>query len=206
MTTLTFTAIILALINSIIVNNVILSKTYGICPFLGVSTKVKSAVGMGAAVTAVLVVAAALTYPLYRGLLETLNITYMQIIAFILVIASIVQLVEMVLKKFSKGLYKALGVYLPLITTNCAVLGVAQDNIVNTANYSFWSGYLYSVVVAFGTGLGFLLVMFLFSTIRTRLETANTSKAFKGVPLAFITAGLLALAFMGFNGLFSIFA
>lgn len=194
-----FATLIISFISAILMNNVILMQTLGICPFLGVSKKVSSAVGMGAAVTFVLVIATALTWPLYHLVLAKLNIAYMDTIVFILVIASIVQLVEMVIKKVSAPLYKALGVYLPLITTNCCVLGVAQGNISN--GYGFGQ----SLIVATATGLGFLLVMFIFSTIRGRLDSANTTPAFKGVPVALITAGLLALAFMGFSGMFSIF-
>lgn len=191
--------LIISFISAILMNNVILMQTLGICPFLGVSKKVSSAVGMGAAVTFVLVIATAITWPIYHLILEKLEISYMDTIVFILVIASIVQLVEMVIKKTSKGLYKALGVYLPLITTNCCVLGVAQGNISNGYNYGE------SLLIALATGLGFLLVMFLFSTIRGRLDSGNSAKSFKGAPLALITAGLLALAFMGFSGMFSVF-
>lgn len=192
--------LIISFISAILMNNVILMQTLGICPFLGVSKKVSSAVGMGAAVTFVLVIATALTWPIYHLILAKLDIAYMDTIVFILVIASIVQLVEMVIKKTSKGLYKALGVYLPLITTNCCVLGVAQGNISNGYNYG------QSLLIALATGLGFLLVMFLFSTIRGRLDSGNATKSFKGAPLALITAGLLALAFLGFSGMFSVFS
>ena len=186
---------ILAILSSMLINNVLLMQFLGICPFLGVSKKISSAVGMSAAVIFVMMVASIITYPLYFYILKPLEIAYLDTICFIVVIATLVQIVELVLKKFSKALYKSLGIYLPLITTNCAILGVAQSNISNAT--SFFN----AITISLGTGLGFALVMVLFSAIRERLESADIPKAFKGVPIALITAGLLALAFMGLTGL-----
>lgn len=190
-----FLAFILGIVNAMLINNVTLSRFYGICPFLGVSKKPSSAVGMGAAVVFVIVIAAAVCWPIYNYVLVPANIAFMDTLVYILVIASLVQLVEMIIKKYSPGLYSALGVYLPLITTNCAVLGVAQENSNNA--YDF----LTSMGNAIGTSLGFALVIFLFSTIRIRMESSNTPKAFKGIPIALITAFIMALAFMGIKGM-----
>ncbi len=187
-------AFFLAIVNSMLINNVTLSRFYGICPFLGVSKKTSSALGMGVAVTFVIVLAAAICWPIYQ-LLSYCHIAYMDTITFILVIASIVQLVEMFIKKFSPSLYKALGVYLPLITTNCAVLGVAQGN--SSQGLSFGA----SMAEAIGTGLGFALVIYIFSCIRYRLDAANVPKAFKGIPIALATAALMSLAFLGLTGM-----
>ncbi len=187
-------AFLLGVTNAMLINNVTLSRFYGVCPFLGVSKKTSSALGMGLAVTFVIVLAAAICWPIYQ-LLDYCNITYMDTITYILVIASIVQLVEMFIKKFSISLYKSLGVYLPLITTNCAVLGVAQGN--SSQGLSFGM----SMAEAIGTGLGFTLVIFLFSCIRYRLEASNIPKAFKGIPIALITAALMSLAFLGLSGM-----
>ena len=162
--------------------------------FLGVSKKSSSALGMGAAVTFVIVLAAAICWPIYQ-LLDYCDIAYMDTITYILVIASIVQLVEMFIKKFSPALYKALGVYLPLITTNCAVLGVAQGNSSQGLNFA------QSMAEAIGTGLGFALVIFIFSCIRYRLDASNVPKAFKGIPIALATAALMSLAFLGLSGM-----
>ncbi|WP_281627540.1 RnfABCDGE type electron transport complex subunit A [Traorella massiliensis] len=178
-----------------IINNIILTRFLGMCPFLGVSKKVDSALGMGAAVTFVIFVSSIVTYTLYYQVLEPAGLEYMDLITFILVIAAFVQLVEMIIKKFSPALYKALGIYLPLITTNCAVLGVALDNISN--GYDFVEMCTYSLAVP----IGFALVLFIFSTIRERLDTANTQPSFKGNPIALIVAGLMALAFSGLAGL-----
>lgn len=179
----------------ILVNNYVLVKFYGICPFLGVSKKLDSSVGMGAAVIAVMVIATAVTFPLQIFLLDANGLGYMQTVIFILVIAVLVQLIEIVLKRYVHALYQSLGVYLPLITTNCAVLGVVLLNVQNDYNF------IESVVYGITGGLGFLLAIYLFSTVRERLEFADYPKAFEGFPIALITAGLIALAFMGFSGL-----
>ena len=192
---MTIQTFLVSLFSAMLINNVILSRFYGICPFLGVSKKIDSAIGMGAAVFFVMLLATLLTYPLYHYVLSPLNIPFMDTISFILVIASIVQLVEMIIKKYSASLYKSLGVFLPLITTNCAVLGVAQGNI--NSGY----GFLESLSNTIGTSLGFAIILFVFSCIRTRLESSNVPKAFKGAPIALITAGLMTLAFMGLSGL-----
>lgn len=187
-------AFFLGIVNAMLINNVTLSRFYGICPFLGVSKKTSSALGMGVAVTFVIVLAAAICWPIYQ-LLKTCGIAYMDTITYILVIASIVQLVEMFIKKFSPSLYKALGVYLPLITTNCAVLGVAQGNSAQEL------GFGASMAEAIGTGLGFALIIYVFSCIRYRLDASDTPKAFKGIPIALATAALMSLAFLGLTGL-----
>ena len=182
-------------IGAAIINNIILNKFLGMCPFLGVSKKSDSALGMGAAVTFVIVVSSIVTYFIYNLILAPAGLDYMKLVTFILVIASFVQLVEMFIKKFSPALYKTLGIFLPLITTNCAVLGVALDNITN--QYTFAEMLTYSVAVS----LGFTLVIYIFSTIRERLETSNTPKSFIGNPIALVVAGLMALAFSGLAGL-----
>ena len=179
----------------ILVNNYVLVQFLGICPFLGVSKKLDSSVGMGAAVIAVMVIATAVTFPLQIFLLDANGLGYMQTVIFILVIAVLVQLIEIVLKRYVHALYQSLGVYLPLITTNCAVLGVVLLNVQNDYNF------IGSVVYGITGGLGFLLAIYLFSTVRERLEFADYPKAFEGFPIALITAGLMALAFMGFSGL-----
>lgn len=181
--------------SAIVVDNFVLSKIMGICPFLGVSSKVKTAVGMGAAVTFVMAMASAITYVVYRSVLEPLGITYLRTVVFILVIASLVQLVEIVIKRVSSTLYEALGVYLPLITTNCAVLGVTILNIDN--------GYTLVEAMASGIGgaLGFALALVLMAAARERLESADIPTAMKGKPISLITAGLMSLAFMGFSGM-----
>ena len=181
-------------LGAILTNNFIFSQFLGICPFLGVSKKIDTAVGMGAAVTFVMGLASAFCY-LVNLILVPLHLEFMQTVAFILVIAGLVQFVEMFLKKNIPTLYTALGVYLPLITTNCAVLGVALLNVQN--DYNFISSVVYGIT----GGLGFLLAIYLFSTVRERLEFADYPKAFEGFPIALITAGLIALAFMGFSGL-----
>ena len=191
-----FIAFILAIVSSMLIDNVVLSRFYGICPFLGVSKKVKSSLGMGIAVVFVIVMATLICYPLYM-LLELAHIEFMDTVAYILVIASLVQLVGLFIKKFSPSLYKSLGIYLPLITTNCAVLGVVQSNTDQGLTF------LMSLANAIGTSVGFLIIIVVFSCIRARLETANTPKAFKGLPIALITAALMALALMGLQGLFS---
>lgn len=189
---------ILAIINGMLIDNVILSRFYGICPFLGVSKKTNSALGMGVAVIFVIVLATIITWPIYNFILVKANIQYLDTIVYILVIASLVQFVEMFIKKYSPSLYKSLGVYLPLITTNCAVLGVAQGN--TDQGLSF----IDSLANALGTSFGFLVVIFIFSCIRYRLETANTPKCLKGIPIALITAALMSLAFLGLSGIIEI--
>lgn len=188
---------ILAVVSSMLIDNVVLSRFYGICPFLGVSRKVKSATGMGIAVVFVIVLATLICWPLYNFVLVPAGIAFMDTVAYILVIASLVQLVGLFIKKYSPSLYKSLGIYLPLITTNCAVLGVAQGN--TDQGYDF----LQALANGVGTSLGFLLIIVVFSCIRVRLESSNTPKAFKGLPIALITAALMAMAFMGLQGLFS---
>ena len=182
------------LLSAILTENFILVKFYGICPFMGVSKKIDTALGMGMAVTFVMALASAACYAV-NLLLVALDLQYMQTVAFILVIASIVQVVEMFLKKAVPALYKALGVFLPLITTNCAVLGVVLVNVQN--NYSF----LISVINGAAGGLGFTLAIVLFASLRERVDKAECPECFKGYPLALIAAGFLALAFMGFSGL-----
>ena len=182
-------------LGAVLANNFIFSQFLGICPFLGVSKKVDTAMGMGMAVTFVMGLASAITWVVYNALLVPLDLTYMQTVAFILVIAALVQFIEMFLQKAMPALYTALGVYLPLITTNCAVLGVALLNIQN--NYNFIESVFYGIT----GGLGFLLAIVLFASIRERLVFADYPKAFEGFPIALVTAGLMALAFMGFSGL-----
>ncbi|MDR3084763.1 MAG: electron transport complex subunit RsxA [Christensenellaceae bacterium] len=183
------------LLGSILVNNFIMSRFLGICPFLGVSRRVETAVGMSLAVTFVMALASLITYLMQVYLLDALGLGYLQTIVFILVIAVLVQLVEMAIGKFSPSLYRALGVYLPLITTNCAVLGAAILNI--TEGYSL----LGSVVNGTGSALGFGLAIILFAGVRERLEDADIPEVFKGVPSTLIAAGLMSLAFLGFQGL-----
>ena len=183
------------LVAAILSENFILVKFYGICPFMGVSKKIDTALGMGMAVTFVMALASAATYAVYYLMLVPLNLQYMQTVAFILVIASIVQVVEMFLKKAVPALYKALGIFLPLITTNCAVLGVALLNV--QKGYDF----LQSVLNGACGGLGFTVSIVLFASIRERVDKAECPDCFKGFPLTLIAAGLLALAFMGFSGL-----
>ena len=186
--------LILILMGGVLINNYVLQQFLGICPFLGVSKKFNQASGMGVAVTFVMLCATAVTYPLYTYALVPLKLEYLRTIVFILVIASLVQFVEIVLKKFIPALYKSLGVYLPLITTNCAVLGVTINNI--TAKYNF----VESMISSLGVGLGFLLAMVLFAGVRSRIENCPTPKCFKGIPITLIAASLVALAFYGFAG------
>ncbi len=183
------------LVSAILVDNFVLSKFMGCCPFLGVSKKVGSAFGMSVAVTFVMLMATAVTYPIYTLLLEPNGLQYMQTIVFILVIALFVQLVEIILKRFVPSLYKALGVYLALITTNCAVLGVTLLNITNEYNFA------QSMVNALGAGLGFMLAMMLFSGVRQKLETCNIPKAFQGVPVTLVAASIVSMTFVGFGGI-----
>ncbi len=182
-------------LGAVLANNFIFSQFLGICPFLGVSKKVDTAVGMGFAVTFVMGLASAVCFAVNKFILIPLDLGYMQTVAFILVIAALVQFIEMFLQKAMPSLYTALGVYLPLITTNCAVLGVVLLNVQNTYNF------IESVVYGITGGLGFLLAIVLFASIRERLVFANYPKAFEGFPIALVTAGLMALAFMGFSGL-----
>ena len=183
------------IIGAIFVNNIVLSQFLGICPFLGVSSKVETSLGMGAAVTFVMAITAVVAWSLQKYVLAPLNIEYMQTIVFSLVIAALVQMVEIVLKKVSPALYQALGIFLPLITTNCAVLGVAIMLV--QEQYNLLQSVVYSVSIA----LGFGLAMVLFAGIRERLELDEMPEAFRGTPIALITAGILAMAFMGFSGL-----
>ncbi|MBQ3583207.1 MAG: RnfABCDGE type electron transport complex subunit A [Lachnospiraceae bacterium] len=182
-------------VSSALVNNVVLSQFLGLCPFLGVSKKPKTAAGMGAAVIFVITISSFLTGLIYKFILVPTDMTYLNTIVFILVIAALVQFVEMVLKKMSPALYEALGVYLPLITTNCAVLGVALLNVQN--GY----GILEGVVNGFGTALGFTISIIIMAGIREKTEHNNISPALKGMPIVLITAGLMAIAFSGFSGL-----
>ena len=182
------------LIGSILVNNYVMNKFMGICPFMGVSKKADTALGMGIAVTFVMGIASAATWAVNEYLLLPLNLAYMQTLVFILVIAALVQLVEMFLQKSLPALYQALGIYLPLITTNCAVLGVALLNI--QKGYSFIESLVYGIT----GGIGFTVAILLFSSVRERLEDCDCPKAFRGFPIALIAAGLLALSFMGFSG------
>lgn len=185
---------ILILISAILVNNVVLSQFLGICPFVGVSKRIDTALGMSAAVAFVMTLATIVTYIVQKCLLNPLGLQYLQTIAFILVIASLVQLVEIVLKKVSPVLYKALGIFLPLITTNCAVLGVAI--LVIQRDFNFLEGIVY----ALSTAIGFGLALTIFAGIREQLELVNVPKGMQGVPIVMVTAGLLSLAFMGFSG------
>ena len=185
--------LILILMGGVIINNYVLQQSLGICPFLGVSKKFDQASGMGIAVTFVMLCATAATWPIYTYALVPLNLKYLQTIVFILVIAALVQFVEIVLKRFIPALHKSLGVYLPLITTNCAVLGVANANIKDGYNF------LQSMVSALGAGLGFLLAMVLFAGVRSRIENCPAPKSFKGVPITLIAASIVALILSGFT-------
>lgn len=187
----TIASIILA---GLLTNNMVLSKFLGICPFLGVSKKINTAFSMSVAVTLVMVIATAVTYPIYTLLLSP-NYEYLETVVFILVIAAIVQLIEVFLKRFIKPIYNALGIYLPLITTNCAVLGITMLNI--TDGYSFTQ----SIFNALSAGLGFMLAMLLFSGVRERLETANIPEFMKGLPITLVSASLVSLSFLGFAGI-----
>ena len=190
----TFITLFAISLNAILAENFILVKFLGICPFMGVSKKTDTAVGMGIAVIFVMALASAATWAVNEFLLVSLGLEYMQTVVFILVIAALVQFVEMFLQKAMPSLYEALGIYLPLITTNCAVLGVALLNVQNS--YTFIEAVVYGLT----GGIGFTLAIVLFSSIRQRLEDCDCPKAFKGFPLALIAAGLLALSFMGFSG------
>lgn len=190
--------LVLIIISAVLVNNYVLLRFLGLCPFLGVSRRFKTAAGMSGAVVFVMTMASVATWLIYRFVLVPFNLVYLQTVTFILVIASLVQLVELALQKLSPALYKALGIYLPLITTNCAVLGVAVLNI--QKEYSL----LETTVFGFGAALGFGLAMILFSGLRERIDLCDTPLPFRGTAIALITAGLLSLAFMGFTGLVKI--
>ena len=183
------------ILTSILVNNYVLTKFLGICPFLGVSKKLGPACGMGVAVTFVMLLATAATWPIQTYLLNKFHLEYLQTIVFILVIAALVQLVEIALKRYLPSLHRSLGVYLPLITTNCAVLAVAKNNI--TDGY----GFVESVASSLGCGLGFLLAMVLFAGVRMRIETSNPPKDFAGVPITLVSASIVAMSFYGFAGI-----
>lgn len=187
--------LLLIAISSALINNVVLSQFMGLCPFLGVSKKIKTASGMGAAVIFVITISSLLAAVIYQYVLVPLNLTYLNTIVFILVIAALVQFVEMILKKVSPSLYRALGVYLPLITTNCAVLGVALTNVSRGYNI------LTSVVNGFATALGFAISIIILAGIRERNEYNDVPESFKGMPITLITAGLMAIAFIGFSGI-----
>ncbi len=187
--------LLLISVGAALVNNVVLSQFLGLCPFLGVSKKIKTASGMGAAVIFVITIASAVTSLIYDTLLARFDLDYLKTIVFILVIAALVQLVEMIIKKISPALYAALGVYLPLITTNCAVLGVALTNVQNSY------GLLTSTVNGFATAVGFAISIVILAGIRERMEHSDIPKAFQGMPIVLIAAGLMAIAFNGFSGL-----
>ncbi len=186
--------LLLVLVGSALVNNVVLSQFLGLCPFLGVSKKTKTAASMGAAVIFVIMIASAVTYAIHYGVLVTLGMEYMQTIVFILVIAALVQMIEMMLKKVSPAIYSALGVYLPLITTNCAVLGVAITNIQNASSFAE------SMMNSLGTSVGFLIAIVIMAGIRERIEGNDIPKPFQGMPIVLIISGLMAIAFCGFAG------
>ncbi len=186
---------ILAIVSYMLIDNVVLSRFYGICSFIGVGNKVKSAFSMGLAVTFVIMMATLVCYPLYFYVLVPAGIPFLDTLVYILVIASLVQIVGLFIKKYSPALYKSLGIYLPLITTNCAVLGVVQTNSDSSLDF------LTSLANGLGTSLGFLVVIVLFACMRERMNGYNIPKAMKGVPIALITAALMALAFMGFQGM-----
>ena len=189
-----FVSFLLAIVSAMLIDNVVLSRFYGICSFVGVSNKLKNAFSMGLAVVFVSVVAALICWPLYL-LLELAGLSFLRTIVFILVIASLVQLIGFFIKKYSPSLYKALGIYLPLITTNCAVLGVVEENASQALDFGM------SMANAIGTSLGFLFVIVLFSAIRIRIADTDTPKAFKGLPIALVTAALLAMAFTVLGGM-----
>ncbi len=190
-----FKTLIVILLSSVLVDNYVLSRFLGICPFLGVSKKLDQATGMGIAVTVVMLIATAVTWPIQYFVLNALGLGYLQNIAFILIIATLVQMLESFLKKMSPSLYKGLGVYLPLITTNCAVLGVTINNIID--GYSF----VESMVSSLGCGLGFLLAMVLFSGLRSRIDDSRVPTPFRGLAVTLIAASFISLAFMGFSGI-----
>jgi Na+-translocating ferredoxin:NAD+ oxidoreductase subunit A len=189
--------IFLIFVGAMLVNNFVLSRFLGICSFFGISKKIETAVGMGLAVTFVMAIASVGAFGVYKGILVPLKLEYLYNIAFIVVIAALVQLVEMFMKKYTQGLYKALGIFLPLITTNCAILGVVVINM--QADYNL----IQSLASALGAALGYMLAIVLFAGIRERLEKSNVPEVLKGLPITMITAGLMSIAFLGFNGLIS---
>lgn len=191
------TNIITIVLAGILTENMVLAKFLGICPFLGVSKKTNTAVSMGIAVTLVMLLSTAVTYPIHRYLLIPNGLGYLQTIVFILVIAALVQLVEIVLKKYIPPLYTALGVYLPLITTNCAVLGITMLNFTNVRV----TNYVEALFNSLGAGLGFLLAMFIFAGVRGRLETSDIPESLKGLPITLVSAAIVSLSFLGFAGL-----
>ena len=190
-----FKSLAIILLSSVLVNNYVLSRFLGICPFLGVSKKLNQAVGMGISVTVVMLLATLATWPIQHLVLNRFDLGYLQTIVFILIIASLVQILEIILKRFSPSLHQGLGVYLPLITTNCAVLGVSINNI--TDQYTF----IESIVSSLGCGLGFLLAMILFSGLRSRIDETGVAKNFRGVAITLIAASFISLAFMGLAGI-----
>lgn len=192
--------LILVLITTIFINNVLLSQFLGLCSFLGVSKKTETAVGMGGAVIFVITFSSAITNLIYNFILVKVNLEYMKTIVFIVVIAALVQLVEMILKKYIPSLYRALGVYLPLITTNCAVLGVALTNV-QVEYTSNLQSFIFSIVSGFGTSVGYLVAILILAGIREKIEHNDIPDSFKGMPIVLISAGLMAIAFMGFAGL-----
>ena len=193
--------LLLILISSALVSNVVLSQFLGLCPFLGVSKKLNTAASMSMAVTLVMVIATAVTWPIYYGLLVPNDLAYLETIVFILIIAALVQLIEIVLKRYMPPLYNALGIYLPLITTNCAVLGVTMLVIDNHTASPETYGFLQALVNAFGSGIGFLVAMVLFAGVRERLETCDIPKCLRGLPITLIAASLVSVSFLGFQGL-----
>ncbi len=193
-------SLVLVLITTIFINNVLLNQFLGLCSFLGVSKKTETAVGMGGAVIFVITLSSAITNLIYNFILVKVNLEYMKTIVFIVVIAALVQLVEMILKKYIPSLYKALGVYLPLITTNCAVLGVALTNV-QVEYTSNLQSFIFSVVAGLGTSIGYLVAILILAGIRERIEHNDIPESFKGMPIVIISAGLMAIAFMGFAGL-----
>lgn len=196
MVELNFGTILAFAINAILIENIVLNQFMGCCPFFGVSDKKETALGMGMAVTFIMGLSSVVTYGIHYLILVPLKLEYLQTVSFVLVIAALVQLVEMVLKKMVPVLYRALGIYLPLITTNCAVLGVCLNNIQD--GYHFWTSFFYSVF----TAIGFTLAIWIFSLVRTRIEeTSEIPEAFQGLPIALIAAALLSFGFMGFGGL-----
>lgn len=193
--------IFVIVISSMLVSNVVLSQFLGICPFLGVSKNVDTSLGMGVAVTFVITIACLITFPIYYFILEPNGLEYLDTISFILIIAALVQFIEMVLKKFIPALHASLGVYLPLITTNCAVLGVAINNKNDYAGLAFGQGYLYSIVRGFFTAIGFLIAIVILASIREKIEHNDIPESFKGTPIVLVTSSLMAIAFCGFAGL-----
>lgn len=189
-----FKLLVVILMSSVLVDNYVLRQFLGICPFLGVSKKLNQAVGMGVAVTFVMIMATLATWPIQKYILDRMGLGYMQTIVFILIIAALVQFIEIILKKFIPALHKSLGVYLPLITTNCAVLGVTINNINDGYNF------VESIVSSLGVGLGFLLAMVLFAGIRSRIDESEIPESLKGLPVTLIAASFLSLAFFGFEG------